>query len=66
MTEEKVIDLSKLLEHYEGKWVAISADKSRVLFAADTLEGVIKESENCQGDKPTVLRVPDQHTPQLP
>jgi hypothetical protein len=60
----QVIDLSRLLKSYEGKWVVISEDKSKVLCAGDTLEDVIKKSEEYK-DHPILLRVPDEHTAHL-
>lgn len=60
----QMIDLSRLLKGYEGKWVVISEDKSKVLCAAETLEDAIKKSEEYK-DHPILLRVPDEHTAHL-
>jgi len=66
MTDERlIVDLSKLLEPYQGKWVAISGDKARVLCAANTIEEVLEKSQHYKDDEPILLRVPDEHTAHL-
>lgn len=65
MTEEKTVDLSKLLAPYEGKWVAISGDKSKVLCVANSIEELLEKSKAYKEEDPIVLRVPDEHTAHL-
>lgn len=62
---KSVVDLSELLGPYEGKWVAISADKSSVLCYADPIEELLRKCKEYEALKPIILRVPDEHTAQL-
>ena len=55
-------DLTKLLRGHEGKWVALSADNSRVVGVADDLKGAIKQAHLNKEKTPTLTRTPDDYT----
>jgi hypothetical protein len=63
--KKPVVDLSELLRPDEGKWVAISGDKSSVLCDADSIEELLGKCKEYEALKPIILRVPDEHTAQL-
>ena len=65
MGKKDIIDLSKILRPYKGKWVAISEDKKRVVCSADTIEEVVRKSKEIKDGEPVIMRVPDEHTAHL-
>jgi hypothetical protein len=51
--DNQPIDLTIVLKDYEGKWVVLSSDYTRVLYSADTIEEIGGHSE-----KGTVMKIP--------
>lgn len=60
-SKNECIDLSKVLEGYENKWIIISEDYSKIIKAADSIDEL-------KGDlsKGIVMLVPDPHYSYIP
>lgn len=58
MAEEK---LSLVLEHYEGKWVAVS--KHKVVASADELQQLLDKIEEDEIEIEMVFQVAEDHRP---
>ena len=54
------IDLTKLLAPYAGKWVALSADESRVVGSGSSIEHAMEQAKKSGETKPIIVRGPDQ------
>ncbi len=63
--KEPVVDLSKILRPYKGKWVAVSEDRKHVVHSAETLGELMNQLRGFKDGEPVVLRVPDEHTAHL-
>ena len=47
------------------RWVALSADESRVVADADTFQNVAEAAERAGESDPVILRVPTDWTPRV-
>lgn len=52
-------DLTKLLNGLEGKWVALSADNSRVVGTGDNPGEAIKQAHTNKEENPILTKVPE-------
>lgn len=50
-------DLSKLLDQFKNKWVALSPDYKRVVSSGDTLESTAKKLKETDRDRVVFHRV---------
>ena len=62
--QKAIFDLSKTLEGYEGKWVALSLKGEQFVISAsgNSLNEVIDKAKNKEIDDPIVLKVPSELT----
>ena len=51
-------DLTKLLSGHEGKWVALSADSSKVVGVADNLKEALEQAHTNKEQSPILTKVP--------
>lgn len=54
-------DLTKLLSGHEGKWVALSADNSRVVGVADDPKGAVEQAHKNKEENPTLTKTPEDY-----
>ncbi|HAM39219.1 MAG TPA: hypothetical protein DCP53_07505 [Elusimicrobia bacterium] len=54
----KKLNLTKLLEAYEDKWVALTPDKSKVVGSGYTVSEVLEKSKKNYCGTPIFFRVP--------
>ena len=47
------------------RWVALSADESKIVAEADTFEGVVAAAEAAGEADPLIVRVPDEWMPRV-
>lgn len=57
MEKEKVIDLSKILEGYDNKWIVLKLDYSKVIASGNSIENISDDLS-----KGIVMLVPDSRT----
>lgn len=60
--KENIFDLSKILEGYEGKWVALSIQKDKVVVSGsgNTIDEAIEKAKQRGVDDPIITRVPSE------
>lgn len=54
-------DLRKLLKGYSSKWIALSADSSKVVGVADNLEDALEQARINKEDSPILTRTPERY-----
>ena len=59
MTENT--DLREILKGYSNKWVALSADSSKVVGVADRVADALKEAHLNNEKEPILTRVPEHY-----
>ncbi len=52
-------DLRKVLKGYSNKWVALSADSSKVVGVADNPKGALEQAHRNKEQDPILTRVPE-------
>lgn len=60
MAEQKVIDLPHLLRPYEGKWVALDENKTRVVGFGDSIEEALKVAKKSGVSRPIILKASNE------
>ena len=55
----KPIDLSKILNPFKGKWVALSNDETKVVASGDSLKEVRQKAIKKRENDPIIFKVPD-------
>ncbi len=58
MLRAKPIDLSKILKAYEGKWVALTPDETKVLGASTDLDEALKQARDKGFPCPFIIKSP--------
>lgn len=54
-------DLRKILKGYSNKWVALSADSSRVVGVANTASEAVKKAHKNKERSPILTRTPENY-----
>ena len=54
-------DLRKVLKGYSNKWVALSADSRRVVGAANSPKGALRQARTNKEQSPILTRVPEKY-----
>jgi hypothetical protein len=54
-------DLRKVLKGYSNKWVALSADSRKVVGAANTPKGALREARSNGEHNPILTKVPESY-----
>ena len=54
----KSIDLSKILEPYEGQWVALTPDAKKVLGASKNLDEALRQAKSKGFPRPYLVKSP--------
>lgn len=55
------IDLRKILKGYSNKWVALSADSSRVVGVSDTPKGALEQAHKQKESNPILTKTPENY-----
>ncbi|MHB8105569.1 MAG: hypothetical protein ACYDG5_08575 [Dehalococcoidales bacterium] len=55
-------DLRKVLKGYSNKWVALSADSTKVMGASDTPKGALSRAHSKGELNPILTRVPQNNS----
>lgn len=58
---ESAIDLSKILEPYSDKWVALSCDEKKVIASGNTVKDVLRMAKEKGETKPILTKVPKNY-----
>ena len=58
MRQVKPIDLTKILKPYEGKWVALTPDETKVLGASTDLDEALKQAREKGFPCPFIIKSP--------
>ena len=59
MTEN--IDLREILRGYSDKWVALSADSSKVVGVSDNIKEAVEQARSNKEDNPILTKTPEQY-----
>ena len=54
-------DLSKLLKGYSNKWIALSADSSRVVGVAENPKEAVKQAHKNKEKNPVLTKTPENY-----
>ena len=54
-------DLREILKGYSNKWIALSADSSRVVGVADKVADAIKEARQNKENAPVLTKTPEHY-----
>ena len=54
-------DLRKVLKGYSNKWIALSADSSKVVGAADNPREALKQAHTHKEKNPILTRTPENY-----
>ena len=55
------IDLRKVLKGYSDKWIALSADSSKVVGVANSPKEALKQAHINKEENPILTRVPEKY-----
>jgi hypothetical protein len=58
ISPKKGINLSRILAHLKGKWVALSSDEKRVVGKGITLEKALEQARESGEEDPILIKVP--------
>jgi len=58
MSKYKPIDLTRLMEPYQGQWVALTPDEKRVVGASANLDEALKQAKDKGFPQPFIVKSP--------
>jgi hypothetical protein len=58
MYRAKPIDLTKILKPYEGQWVALTPDETKVIGSSKDLDEALRQAKDKGFPRPFVVKAP--------